>query len=324
MKYQRFFIVGGAGFIGSHIVDYLLKKPQIQKVTIYDSFASGREWHYSHHVSDQRLTVVRGDVKDYHLLRKSMEGHDVVIHLASNPDIARAAREPDIDFQEGTILTRNVLEAMRCSDPKRILYTSGSGVYGDRGEEVASEDMGRLIPISTYAASKLAGEALIASYCYMFDLNACVFRFGNVVGPRQTHGVGYDFVRRLFEDPTSLKILGDGTQSKSYVHVGDVINAVFMAHEKTTIPYQIYNVATGDYITVKEIADLAVECAGLDPKSVRLHFGGGKVGWRGDVPVVRLSIERIESLGWKCSRGCREALKDSILSMISDVRDGKF
>ena len=204
----KFFIVGGAGFIGSHVTDRLLASREIERVTLYDNFSSGRDWHYAHHASDPRLAVIRADVKDLPCLRSAMDGHDVVIHLASNPDIARAAVEPDIDFREGTVLTQNVVEAMRTTNTKRVLYTSGSGVYGDVGELETNEDWGPLIPISTYAASKLAGEALISSYCAMFDLTACVFRFANVVGPRQTHGVGFDFLRKLADDPTTLRGTG--------------------------------------------------------------------------------------------------------------------
>ncbi len=152
-----------------------------------------------------------------------MEGHDTVIHLASNPDIARAAVEPDIDFREGTFLTQQIVEAMRRTGTPNLLYASGSGVYGDLKDHEAQEDFGPLVPVSTYGASKLAGEALIASYCAMFDLRACAFRFGNVVGARQTHGVGFDFIRRLRVQPDRLRILGDGLQSKSYIHVDDVI-----------------------------------------------------------------------------------------------------
>src|SRR4029077_17557015 len=146
---------------------------------------------------------------------------------------------------------------------RRILYASGSGVYGDLGEHAAHEDHGPLIPVSTYGASKLAGEALIASYAYMFGLSGCAFRFGNVVGPRQTHGVGFDFVRRLIKDPSALRLLGEGSQSKSYIHVSDVVRAVLAAHAGTEVAFRPYNVATGDYITVREIAELAVECVGL-------------------------------------------------------------
>src|SRR5208283_918094 len=228
---HRYFIVGGAGFIGSHFTDRLLADGSVTAVTLYDNFSSGREWHYERHRSDPRFRVVRGDVKDIDLLTASMQGHDVVIHLASNPDIARAATEPDIDFKEGTCLTNNVVEAMRRSGTKTILYASGSGVYGDLGEVEADEDYGPLLPISTYGASKLAGEALITSYCHMFDFTGRVFRFGNVVGPRQTHGVGFDFLRQLRKNPRKLRVLGDGTQSKSYIHVYDVVDAVLLAAE---------------------------------------------------------------------------------------------
>ena len=231
---RRYFLVGGAGFIGSHFTDRLLGDSSVTAVTLYDNFSSGREWHYSHHLEDPRLKVVRGDVKDQDALTRAMRDHDTVIHLASNPDIARAATEPDIDFREGTYLTNNVVEAMRLTGTTKILYASGSGIYGDLGGVEIAEDHGPLTPVSTYGASKLAGEALISSYCHMFEFTARVFRFGNVVGPRQTHGVGFDFLRQLLKDPRRLRILGDGSQSKSYIHVRDVIGAVLLAAERST------------------------------------------------------------------------------------------
>lgn len=321
---QRYLIVGGAGFIGSHFADRLLSDSSVRNVTLYDNFSSGREWHYAQHTSDARFRVVRGDVKEVEKLTRAIEGHDVVIHLASNPDIARAATEPEIDFEEGTYLTNNVVEAMRRSGTKVILYASGSGVYGDLGEEEANEDHGPLLPISTYGASKLAGEALITAYCHMFDLTGRVFRFGNVVGPRQTHGVGFDFLRQLLKNPHKLRILGDGTQSKSYIHVRDVVNAVLMAAERSTGCFAAYNVATGDYITVTEIARLAAECAGLDPKRVMFEYTGGNRGWKGDVPIVRLNCDRIRATGWKSSAGSREALRDSMLAMLPDMTAGRL
>ncbi|HWJ17477.1 MAG TPA: NAD-dependent epimerase/dehydratase family protein [Geobacterales bacterium] len=323
-NYRRYFIVGGAGFIGSHFTDRLLADNSVAAVTLYDNFSSGREWHYEQHVRDPRFRVVRGDVKDIEALTAAMQGLDVVIHLASNPDIARAATEPDIDFREGTYLTNNVVEAMRRSGTKAILYSSGSGVYGDLGEEEADEDHGPLLPISTYGASKLAGEVLITSYCHMFDFTGRVFRFGNVVGPRQTHGVGFDFLRQLLKDPRKLKILGDGTQSKSYIHVSDVVSAVLLAAERSTVAFAAYNVATGDYITVTEIAHLAVECAGLGPGSVEFEYTGGNRGWKGDVPVVRLNTDRIRGLGWSCGASSREALRKSMLAMLPDLRSGRL
>jgi UDP-glucose 4-epimerase len=319
MEEARFFIVGGAGFIGSHFTDRLLAQPTTQAVTLYDNFTSGQRWHFEHHSADSRLKVVEGDVKDLDLLEKSMRGHEVVIHLASNPDIAAAATDPDIDFREGTLLTRNVVEAMRRSGTPKLLYASGSGIYGDLGEIAAQEDHGPLIPVSTYGASKLAGEALISSYCYMFDLKACCFRFGNVVGPRQTHGVGFDFVRSLIRNPKELKILGDGSQSKSYIFVQDVVDAVLMALEKKKAAFEAFNVATGDYITVREIADLAVECSSLQAGHVEYLFTGGNRGWKGDVPIVRLNTDRIQSLGWKCQRSSKEALRQSMNAMIRQL-----
>ena len=322
---KSFIIVGGAGFIGSHFTDRLLtQEKSLERVTLFDNFSSGREWHYAHHAKDARLKVVRGDVKDLEALTKAMSGHDVVIHLASNPDIASAVTDPDIDFREGTALTRNVVEAMRRSGTRRILYASGSGVYGDLGEREIGEDFGPLVPISTYGASKLAGEVLISSYCYMFDLTGLAFRFGNVVGPRQTHGVGFDFVKRLLKDSSHLRILGDGTQSKSYIHVTDVVAAVLHAHLNSPKPFEVFNVGTGDYITVKEIADLALEVLDLKSRHVRYEFSGGNRGWKGDVPIVRFKTDRIKQLGWRCTYPTREALRKSLLEMVTDVKEGKM
>lgn len=315
---SRWFISGGAGFIGSHFTDRLLSDPATARVTLFDNFSTGREWHYAHHAGDPRLQVVRADIKDTEALRAAMPGHDVVIHLASNADISLAVSDPDIDFREGTLLTRQVLEAARLAGVPRLLYASGSGVYGDLGELEAHEDHGPLLPISTYAASKLAGEALLCSYCHLFGLRACAFRFGNVVGPRQTHGVGFDFLRQLLANPRQLRILGDGSQSKSYIHVEDVIGAVMCAYRKMDAPYAVYNVATGDYITVAEIARLAIATLNLDPGAVQLAYSGGDRGWKGDVPVVRLNTDRIRSLGWTCSRGSRQALRDSMRAMLAE------
>jgi UDP-glucose 4-epimerase len=158
MKGTSYFIVGGAGFIGSHFTDRLLADPEVKAVTLYDNFSSGREWHYEDHSGDQRLRVIRGDAKDLETLTRMMAGHETVIHLASNPDIARAVTEPDIDFREGTVLTQAVLEAMRVTGARTILYASGSGVYGDLGESEAHEDHGPLVPISTYGLASWRGK----------------------------------------------------------------------------------------------------------------------------------------------------------------------
>jgi UDP-glucose 4-epimerase len=321
---ERYIVVGGAGFIGSHFVDRLLSDPATAGVTVYDNFSSGRRWHIEQHLADLRFSVVEGDVKDLAVLTDAMSGHQTAIHLASNPDIAKAATQPDVDFYEGTFLTHQVVEAMRRSGVKTILYASGSGVYGDLGEVEASEQHAVGGPISTYGASKLGGEALISAYCFMFGLRGRAFRFGNVVGPHQTHGVGFDFVRRLLKDPTQLGILGDGRQSKSYIYIEDVVDAVLAAHASSGPAYDVFNVATGDYITVTEIAELAVECVGLARGSVEFSYAGGDRGWKGDVPVIRLATEHIRSIGWRCRRNSREAMRAAMLAMLAEFRTGQL
>lgn len=314
----RVCIVGGAGFIGSHLADALLELAEIRRVTLFDNFSLGRERHYEHHRGDPRLRVVRGDADNMQALMDAVRGHEVVIHLASNPDIARAATEPGVDFYQGTVLTHNVVEAMRRAGVGRLLYASGSGIYGERGEELLTEDSGRLLPVSTYGASKLASEALIASYCAMFGFTACAFRFANVVGARQTHGVGFDFLRRLREDPTRLRILGDGRQSKSYVHVHDVVAAVLQANRMVESGFHVWNVATEDAITVTEIAEMATECLGIRPLP-RWEYTGGDRGWKGDIPVVRLDASRMRALGWKPRFNSREAIRRSLEEMVEEM-----
>jgi UDP-glucose 4-epimerase len=314
-----YFIVGGAGFIGSHFTDALLASPRTRRVTIFDNFTSGREWHYEQHRHDPRLNIVHADASDVGALTATMEGHDWVIHLASNPDIAAAVERPEIDFYRGTLLTNNVVEAMRRSGVRRLLYASGSGVYGDAGDRPLPEDYAPMVPVSTYGASKLACESLIASYCSMFGLHACAFRFGNVVGPRQTHGVGFDFLRNLSAKPKRLRILGNGEQSKPYIHVTDVVDAVLCAAAKATAPFSVFNVATDDAVTVTEIADLAVQTLGL-PAQPAFDYTGGSRGWRGDVPIVRLDSTRIRALGWFPKRNSRDAVRQSLQELMADER----
>jgi UDP-glucose 4-epimerase len=261
-------------------------------------------------------------MKDLAALTEAVAGSETVFHLASNPDIARAATEPDIDFWEGTYLTQNLLEAMRVARVPRLVYASGSGVYGDTGEQTVGESFSPLVPISTYGASKLACEALICSYSYMFNIYGVAFRFANVVGPRQTHGVAYDFIRRLLRDPGRLEILGDGRQSKSYIHVDDVLDALLLLNERGWTCFDVFNVATEEHVCVSEIADLVVARLGLG--SVGYEYTGGRRGWKGDVPIVRLDSGKLRGLGWSNRRTSLEALADSIDSMIADARAGKF
>ncbi|MBN2137992.1 MAG: NAD-dependent epimerase/dehydratase family protein [Sedimentisphaerales bacterium] len=309
------FVSGGAGFIGSHLVRRLLSSPSTERVTVYDNFSSGKEWHLAEIENDRRLFVVEGDIKELKTVTSAMEGIDCVFHLASNPDIAKAIKFPDVDFWEGTYLTQNILEAMRINGVKKMFYTSGSGVYGERGLDKCTENDGPLTPISTYAASKISGEAMICSYCHMFDIQGFAFRFANVIGPRQTHGVAYDFINKLRENPHNLKILGDGSQSKSYIHVEDVLDAVLLVGDKSPRQYDCFNVATEDYITVRQIADIVTERMGLN--SVKYQFSGGDRGWKGDVPIVRFDLKKIHELGWTPKRTSLEAMRDSVNAMLA-------
>jgi len=307
-------IVGGAGFIGSHLAIKLLQEEGHQ-IVIYDNFSSGTERHLAPIQGNKILEVIRGDVKELPALTQAAKGIDVIYHFASNPDISKAITQPDIDFWEGTYLTNNVVEAARQSGVKRIIYASGSGIYGDTGEQVVSENYSPLRPISTYGASKLAGEALLCSYCEMFGLQASGFRFANVVGPRQTHGVGYDFIRKLRANPQELSILGDGSQSKSYLYVDDVLFALEKVLAANLPGFTAFNVATTDAISVREIADIV--CRKMALEKVAYRFGGGKRGWQGDVPVIRLSSEAIRKLGWQPRRNSFEAIEASVEAMLA-------
>jgi UDP-glucose 4-epimerase len=316
---MKILVTGGAGFIGSHLVSRLLKSQKTERMVVYDNFTSGERSYLQGLTSDRRLSVVEADLKDAGRVREAMDGCDTVFHLAANPDIAKAITQPEIDFWEGTYLTQNVLEAMRQTGATRILYTSGSGVYGEAPAVDFPENYGPCIPISTYGASKLASESLIAAYCHMFGLVARVFRLANVVGPRQTHGVGYDFVRRLKTDPTRLRILGDGTQKKSYIHVEDVLNGIFVVTDTTTARYDVFNVATDDYVTVLEIAKLAAQICGVDERKVKFEFTGGDRGWKGDVPIVRFDCSKMKALGWRNRRSSAEALSDAMKAMRREI-----
>ncbi|HET6509509.1 MAG TPA: NAD-dependent epimerase/dehydratase family protein [Baekduia sp.] len=316
----RNFVAGGAGFIGSHMTRTLLRDPE-QEVVVYDNLSSGTPAYLDDVLDDERLTFVVGDLQDLEATTAAIEGCDRMFLYAANPDIAKAVTEPAIDFWQGTYLTNNAIEAARVAGVRRIVYSSGSGVYGDRGEEAVREDAGAMHPVSTYGASKLACEAMLSAYSHMFGIEVVVFRFANVVGPRQTHGVTYDFVRRLRDDPERLRILGDGRQSKSYIHVSDVVDAMLsMADRPEGRPYEVFNAGTLDYVTVAEIADLCCARLGLDPADVRYEFSGGTRGWKGDVPVVRFDSGRLRALGWRTSYTSREALVDSIDHNIVEAR----
>ena len=319
---KKYFIAGGAGFIGSHLCRKIFNEDKDSSITVYDNFSSGKNWHLEEIIDNKNLKIVKADIKDIDTLTESIKDHDIVYHFASNPDISKAMTQPDIDFWEGTYLTNNVLEAMRRTGVKNLLYASGSGVYGDTKYTEAGEDYSPQLPISTYGASKLSCEVLICSYCYMFGMNAAAFRFANVVGPNQTHGVGYDFVKKLLNDKSKLEILGDGTQSKSYIYVSDVLDAMRLIEKKYLKEYSYFNVGTKDYITVKEIADIVTDILKL--KDVEYIFSGGDRGWKGDVPIVRFNTDKIRSKGWSNRYNTSEAIRLSVESIYEDALKNKF
>lgn len=313
---SRAFVAGGAGFIGSHLVRELLCRTD-QEIVVFDNLVSGKLSHLDGLLEDPRLQLVEADLTEFDLVVPAMSGCDHVYLFAANADIAAAAEDPKIDFWRGTCLTQNVIEAVRVTGVPRITYASGSGVYGDRGGEEVDEQFGPLIPVSPYGASKLGSEAILAAYAHMFGIHAAVFRFANVVGPRQTHGVTFDFVRHLLDDPAKLRILGDGKQSKSYIHVSDVVAALLTLTDGGWQGFEVFNVGTGDYVTVAEIADLVVGRMGLT--DVRYEYTGGSRGWKGDVPIVRFRSNKLESRGWRCRRGTIEALTDAIDASVAEM-----
>jgi UDP-glucose 4-epimerase len=290
------------------------------EVVVFDNMASGDIGHLEGLLDDPRLQLVEADLQDLDQVIESMHGADHVYLFAANPDIAAAVDEPAIDFWQGSYLTLNVLEGMRVNGVPRITYASGSGVYGDRGEEEVDESFGPLVPVSTYGASKLGCEALIAAYVHMFGIHAVAFRFANVVGSGQTHGVTYDFVRRLKDDPAKLTILGDGNQSKSYIHVTDVVAAMLTLTDLGWDGFEVFNAGTGEHVTVTEIAQLVCERMGLS--DVRYEYTGGSRGWRGDVPVVRFRSDKLASLGWRCRLSSIQALRDSVDANIVEATLG--
>jgi len=266
-------------------------------------------------VKNGKVRCVLGDAKDISFMMSYMKDVDLIAHFASNPDISKAVTDPVIDFRQGTYLTQNIVEAMRLMGIKKIIYASGSGIYGSWGAVSLYEDWGPLLPISTYGASKLAGEALICAYCHMFDMQGTAYRFANVIGSKSTHGVILDFVNKLTKDPFHLKILGSGTQNKGYIHIDDILNGVFLTqNSKKTFEY--FNIAPDTCITVTKIADIVTEEMGLN--DVKYEYGEGNGGWKGDSPTVVMDSNKIKLYGWQCSMTSEEAIRKATREMLKE------
>lgn len=295
MEEEKILITGGAGFIGSHLADRLLGMDK--KVTVYDNLSSGKMENIQHNMDKKGFNFIKADLLDVKVLKEAMTGHDLVWHLGANTDIPSGINDVRMDLNNCLIATHNVLEAMKQLRIKKLLFTSTSAVYGDIEKMPTAEGDGPILPISLYGAGKLACEGFISAYCHLFDMQAWMFRFGNVVGFGMGHGVIYDFIHKLRKNTEELEILGDGSQEKNYFVVEDCIDGMFCAFENSSKQYDVFNLGSESTVNVTTIAKIVVEEMGL--KDVEFHYTGGKRGWPGDVPVVRFDLSKIKHLGWK-------------------------
>lgn len=292
---MKCFVTGGAGFIGSHLVDRLLAEEN--EVVVYDNLSSGEKGFIEHHLPNPKFKFIRGDLLETKELNKAIKGNEVIFHLASNSNVIKSAKDPEIDLKQGTIATYAVLEAMHVNNIKKIVFTSSNVVYGEANKSPTTEDYGPLLPISFYGAGKLACEAVISAYCHNFDFNAWIYRFGNIIGKRPTHGVVLDFYEKLKQNPSALLVLGDGNQSKPYIEVRDCIDGMLFGLKNSQAQINLFNLGTTGAVYVKDIAKIVIEEMGL--KKVKINFAGGRRGWPGDVHTVRLDVAKLQSLGWK-------------------------
>jgi len=299
-------VTGGAGFIGSHLVDRLIES---NRVTVLDNFSSGKMEFIEGHIPDSKFRLVEADLLDRRAVEAALEGIDLVIHLAANPDVKIGAEDTRTHLDQNVIATYNLLDSMRKMGVSEIAFTSTSTVYGEAKIVPTPEDYGPLLPISLYGASKLACEALISAFCATFDMRSWIFRFANIVGERGTHGVIVDFIKKLETDPETLEILGSGRQRKSYLLVQDCVEAMIFALEKARDGVNVFNVGSTDSVDVTEIADVVVDKMGLFGVEYRYTGGVEGRGWKGDVKTMLLSIEALEKLGWSPSRSSREAIE---------------
>jgi UDP-glucose 4-epimerase len=311
---MRYFVTGGAGFIGTNLVEKLLSEGG--EVVAYDNLSTGRKRHLDAFLTNPRFTFLEGDVLDASALTEAIARADVVFQLAANSDIRYAAANPDVELQQSIVATFNVLKAMHHNSVSNIVFTSSSTIYGDLGERVLPEDFGPPMPISFYGAGKLAGEGLISSFCHMCDMKGWIFRFANIVGTHLTHGVIFDFIRKLRKDPSQLEILGNGKQTKPYLHVTECVGGMLWGLRNSDQEVSIFNLSPPDAISVDEIARTVVEEMGL--KNVAFTYTGGEGGWKGDVPRFRLDGGRLRKLGWQPTMSSGDAVRRAVREALSE------
>lgn len=310
---MRAFITGGAGFIGSNLADALLKRGD--EVVVYDNLVTGHRKFFEHNLNNPNYTFIEADVLDKPKLIESMKGVDAVFHFQANADVRGGMQNTLIDVEQNITGTHNVLEGVRINKIPKIAFASSATVYGEP-ELIPTPENTSPIQTSIYGASKFSAEALIQSYCEYFDIQSWIFRFVSFMGPNYTHGVIYDFMKKLNKDPNTLHILGDGTQRKSYLHVSDGIRAILTAMEKSNDKTNIFNLGNTSWINVNDLADLVCENAGYD--KVEYTYSGGKRGWKGDTPFVHLDISKITALGWKPEYTVEETIVRTVKYLLSD------
>jgi len=305
-------VTGGAGFIGSHLVDRLAAEGEVR---VIDNLSSGRLENLAHR---RDVEVIVGDLKNPQDAQKAVRGVDAVFHFAANPEVRVSTTNPDIHFNENVVATFNLLEAMRKNDATQLVFASSSSVYGEP-PQIPVDEEAPLRPVSVYGASKAACENLIHAYAKLYGIKAVALRYANVVGPRLRHGVIWDLINKLKKNPHELEILGDGRQVRSYIYIDDAVEATLLAWRKAADAYAAYNVAAEDWITVDEVADQVIETMGLTnvKKTYKPVLHG--VGWPGDVKKIALKIDKIKQLGFKPQLNSKEAIKLTAKNLISEI-----
>ncbi|MGC8896186.1 MAG: NAD-dependent epimerase/dehydratase family protein [Candidatus Bathyarchaeia archaeon] len=315
---QKIFITGGAGFIGSHMVDRLCKDEK--EVVVFDNLSSGKIENLKQWLKKSNFNFVHEDLLKPESILKPLSECEIVFHLAANPEVRVGTADPRVHYEQNITATFNLLEAVRkVGCVKKFVFTSSSTVYGEAEKIPTPEDYAPLKPISLYGASKLASEALIISYAYTYGFDAIIYRLANIIGPRAQHGVIYDFVNKLAKDQKRLEILGDGTQRKSYLYIDDCIDAMLLGMSHPHGRVEIYNVGSEDQVNVKEIADVICQEMGLE--NVKYVYSGGVDdgrGWKGDVKVMLLSVEKIKELGWKPKLHSRQAVQKTVKAILHE------
>lgn len=303
-------VIGGAGFIGSHLCDSLIAEGD--EVICFDNFSLGKRDNISHLTHNASFMLYEKDASVIAELEEVFEKEkpDYVFHLAANSDIQASALNPEVEYKNTYTTTFSILSAMRKYGVKKLFFASTSAVYGDKRDILLDENTPDLAPISYYGAAKLGSEALISAFSYMNDITALVFRFPNVIGPRLTHGVIYDFINRLIEDPTNLRILGDGRQTKPYIYVLDLVEAIMQFKDTASDGVTLYNVGVEGATSVTAIADIICEEMGL--QNVKYTYTGGEGGWKGDVPRFSYCIDKINNAGWYAKYSSDEAVRETV------------